>query len=74
MSDVKDGDAAPVQNDGNLTEDDVEEHRRLVRERRLRDRMEAAIRARRFTAEETMRMGFELSFFALSFGDEVKNA
>ncbi|MEW5937647.1 MAG: hypothetical protein AB1665_07505 [Candidatus Thermoplasmatota archaeon] len=55
-------------------DNEICELRRHIRKRRLRDRVAGALRARRFTAEETMKMGFGLCDFARRFKEELKDA
>lgn len=46
----------------------LHEHRDAVRERRRIENIRMAIRAREFTAEETLEMGIAMIEFALEFG------
>lgn len=48
--------------------------RKKVRDERARDFVREAIRARDFTAEETLKMGLDLISFALSFREAAENA
>ncbi len=52
----------------------LEEFRTRVRERRERDWIRDAIRARKFTGEETFRQGLDLIRFAIEIQEARKHA
>ncbi len=50
------------------------DHKEEIREKRRMENIRMAIRAREFSAEETLEMGFGLIDFALEFGEAMGNA